>query len=150
MSHDMMHRPFPRAPLFGAIAMVALALVTAGAGRVFGPSKDIDTSSPVEIVDLRFIDRTDGRIQVVTANDGTTVDLVEPGTNGFLRGTMRGLAQERVRQGLGAETPFRLTAWGSGRLTLDDPVTGRHIDLGAFGPTNIAVFARLLPKGGAS
>jgi hypothetical protein len=31
-----------------------------------------------------------------------------------------------------------------GRLTLQDPATGRNLDLLAFGPTNAALFARLL------
>jgi hypothetical protein len=31
-----------------------------------------------------------------------------------------------------------------GRITLDDPVTGRSIDLESFGPTNAAVFAKIM------
>ncbi len=38
---------------------------------------------------------------------------------------------------MGAETPFRLTRWSDGRLSLDDPATDRHVDLEAFGPTNV-------------
>jgi len=34
---------------------------------------------------------------VVTAADGQLVSVVAPGTNGFLRGVVRGLAQERLR-----------------------------------------------------
>ena len=40
--------------------------------------------------------------------------------------------------------PFRLTRWSDGRLSLDDPATGRRIELDAFGPTNTAVFAHLM------
>ena len=58
---------------------------------------------------------------------------------------MRSLVRERKRQGLGPETPFQLLARADGRLTLLDPSTGRRIDLESFGPTNSAVFQRLLP-----
>jgi len=78
------------------------------------------------------------------------VDVVAPGTNGFLRGTLRGLARERKRQGIGPEAPFRLTAHDDGRLTLADPATGRRVDLESFGPTNAAVFSQLLVAGGAA
>ncbi len=44
--------------------------------------------------------------------------------------------------------PFRLSAWSDGRLTLEDPATGRAVDLEAFGPTNEATFVRLLPISG--
>ena len=43
--------------------------------------------------------------------------------------------------------PFRLTRYADGRLALDDPSTGAHVELRAFGPTNEAAFARLLPAG---
>ena len=66
------------------------------------------------------------------------------GANGFLRGTLRGLARERKRQGVGAEQPFRLIGRADGRLTLEDPATGRRVDLESFGPTNAAVFAQML------
>jgi putative photosynthetic complex assembly protein len=69
---------------------------------------------------------------------------VAPGTNGFLRATLRGLATERKRESQGAEVPFRLTAFADGRLTLLDPVTGRLVDLGAFGRTNEDAFAHLM------
>jgi hypothetical protein len=35
-------------------------------------------------------------------------------------------------------------------LTLDDPATGRHIELEAFGSTNTAVFGRLLTAHGGT
>jgi hypothetical protein len=31
-----------------------------------------------------------------------------------------------------------------GKLTLEDPGTGRRVDLGSFGPTNAAVFAQIM------
>ncbi len=79
-----------------------------------------------------------------TRSGSGCVDTVAPGTNGFLRGTMRGLARERKRQGVGPELPFRMIGRADGKLTLEDPGTGRRVDLGSFGPTNAAVFAQLM------
>ena len=36
-----------------------------------------------------------------------------------------------------------LNRWSDGRLSLDDPSTGEHVDLEVFGPTNAETFARL-------
>ena len=76
------------------------------------------------------------------------IDTVAPGTNGFLRGTMRGLARERKRAGVSAELPFEMTGRSDGKLTLADPATGRRVALGSFGPTNAAVFARIMASPG--
>jgi hypothetical protein len=43
-----------------------------------------------------------------------------------------------------AERDLRFADRADGRLTLDDPSTGRHVELVAFGPDNEAVFAWLL------
>ena len=76
--------------------------------------------------------------------DASEVATVPPGTNGFLRGVMRGMARNRMLHDVGAAPPFRLVRWSDGRITLDDPETGRHIELDPFGPTNAGAFAALL------
>jgi putative photosynthetic complex assembly protein len=57
---------------------------------------------------------------------------------------LRGLARDRRADHVGIAPPFRLTHWANGRLSLDDPSTGRHIDLEVFGPTNAGAFADIL------
>ena len=71
------------------------------------------------------------------------IHVIAPGTNGFIRATMRGLTRERIRSGVGAEPPFLLTHWSDGTISLEDKTTGRRIGLDAFGPTNSAAFAQL-------
>jgi putative photosynthetic complex assembly protein len=136
---------FPRGALLGAAALMTLAIVAAGAARLTGfGTSHVPYGVPVESRALRFADRSDGAVVISEADSGRVVDVASPGTNGFLRSTMRGLARDRKRQDLGAEAPFRLTRWADGRLSLRDEATGRSIDLGAFGPTNAAVFAHLM------
>ncbi len=142
---------FPRGPLIGAALLVGVALLGVTAVRLTGMETTKVADSPaISEAELRFEDRSDGSIVVLAARDGSLVDTVAPGTNGFLRGTLRGLARERHRQGIGPEQAFRLVAHADGRLTLMDPTTGRRVDLEAFGPTNAGVFARLLPVPGKS
>lgn len=136
---------FPAGPLAGAAALVVVALVGVAAFRASGLETTRVAESPVvSQADLRFTDQPDGSILVLAGRDGAVVEVVAPGTNGFLRGTLRGLARERHRQGFGPEQPFRLVGHADGRLTLVDPATGRHVNLEAFGPTNAGVFVRLL------
>jgi putative photosynthetic complex assembly protein len=144
MSHSH-NQQFPRGALFGAAGLIMIALLSAGLSHIVGTKSMVPTSSPVAVRDLRFEDRADGGVDVYDSNGLSPADTVLPGSNAFLRATLRGLAQQRKREGDNDAVPFRLTAWADGRLTLDDKDTGRHIELEAFGPTNAAAFARFLP-----
>jgi putative photosynthetic complex assembly protein len=126
------------------VLMVALGRVTG-----IGASKQPD-AEPVVTRDLRFQDRPDGGIDVYDVRDDRLVETVAPATNGFIRGTLRGLSRERKRNGIGPEQPYRLTSRADGRLTLEDPATGRRVDLESFGPTNTGAFAKLLGGGSAA
>jgi putative photosynthetic complex assembly protein len=134
----------PRTILFGASALVGFALILTGAARL----SDIGTlhmpkKQVVEALSLRFEDRDDGSVAVRDANDDRVIYTVAPGTNGFIRATLRGLVRERKREGIGPETPFTLTHWSDGTMSLEDSTIGRRVSLEAFGPTNAQAFARL-------
>jgi putative photosynthetic complex assembly protein len=140
---------FPRGALIGAALLVAFTVTSAAISRISGlGTVQMPESALVESRPLRFEDMRDGSIRVTDARTGQVAASVEPGTNGFIRGTLRGLARERKRQGIGIEPPFMLTRWADGRLSLEDPATGRVIALDAFGPTNGEAFAQLLTAGG--
>jgi putative photosynthetic complex assembly protein len=144
VSDPFARRPFPRGPLLGAGALIAAALVSVTLVRITGVSYTQPSAGALVARDLRFIDRGDGGVTVYDARSEQPIQIVPPGTNGFLRATLRGLARDRKRAGAGDEEPFRLTALADGRLTLEDPVTGHRVDLEAFGVTNAGVFANLL------
>lgn len=138
---------FQRAPLLGIFAVVGLSLVVAATGRITHIGAVQTTGSLVAARDLTFADGADGSVVVTDARDGTPVAQFT-GENGFLRGMMRGMARTRKSEGVGPQDPFRLSAWSDGRLTLDDPATGRHIELQAFGSSNTGVFGHLLTAHG--
>ncbi len=149
MSDSFNNAPFPRAPLIGAALMVLIALTAVTLVRLTGVGVVVNPdAAAVTTREFRFEDRSDGSIAVLDAQSKQLVETVAPGTNGFLRGTLRGLARERKRQGIGADLPFVLIGRADGRLTLQDPATGRRVDLASFGPTNAAVFARILGASG--
>lgn len=133
-----------RVPLTVAGVVLALLIGAAALARQDAARTEVPVSRAIAERNLMFRDRADGAVAVLDAADGSLVRVVT-GQAGFLRATVRGLAQQRRREDIGSADPFRLTAWADGRLTLDDPDTRRHIELEAFGGTNEAVFAELLP-----
>ncbi|MCS6855852.1 MAG: photosynthetic complex assembly protein PuhC [Elioraea sp.] len=134
-------------PLAVGGAMIAITLAA-----VLGPGlhqpQDPPRGARIATRDLRFEDRPEGAVAIVDARNGAVVALIPPGEGGFVRATLRGLARERrMNEAGGAEVPFRVSVWEDGRLTLEDTATGRLVDLGAFGQTQVQTFARLVATG---
>lgn len=145
MTERTAYRPFPRGPLFGAGALVVMTLILAAISRFTGMgTTTVEEANAVASRDLRFEDRNDGAVAVLAAKDDTVVEILPPGTNGFVRGVLRGLARERKLEGIGTKPPFRLTEWDDGRMSLEDRATGRRVELVSFGQTQFDVFAQML------
>jgi putative photosynthetic complex assembly protein len=141
------HDGVPRPVLRGAAVLIGFALLTTGLARF----TDVGTlhmpvANAIESLALRFEDRDDGAIAIRDARDGSAFYVVQPGAYGFIRSTLRGLARERRRSGLDASTPFALTRWSDGTLSLEDAATGRRVNLDAFGPDNSRAFAQLFAE----
>ena len=133
---------FPRPMVLGIGGLLVVTVLAAATVREAG--RPPVGGSTIAVRDLRFEDRADGAVLVYDGRAATPFRVLQ-GENGFLRGTMRGMARIRHLDGIDDATPFRLSAWQDGRLTLDDPATGRHVELEAFGPTNAESFAQFLP-----
>ena len=138
-----MRRELNPAIVIGLFALICVALVIWGRDSSSNTSNDI--VAPTQIRVLRFVDQPDGSINVI---DQSTEQLVQnfQGEQGFLRGTLRALVRERKLRGVdtATERAFELIAHSGGRLTLRDPATSASIALESFGPSNTAVFARLI------
>ncbi|MBY8337787.1 photosynthetic complex assembly protein [Alteriqipengyuania sp. NZ-12B] len=146
--------PSPKAPLLVIAAIAALSLALA-ASASFGlverdavpnVSRAAAGTQANAIRSLTFADAPDGAVLIDDGTTGERIVRVEPGTGGFIRSTVRSLVHIRRSQGISARTPFTLTRWDDGSLTLSDPTTGRALELGGFGDDNRAVFAALLPE----
>ncbi len=148
--------PFPRGALIAVAALVSFSVAGTAAVRIARlhapqpPAAAIQSTS-VEHLDMRFADEADGSVTVRNSANGALIATLKPGTNGFVRGVVRGLAHDRLRRGISSAPPFRLSETANSRLALSDLATGRTIDLEAFGSTNRQAFLVLLhPDGAAS
>lgn len=136
---------FPRGPLIAAAVAIAVTIGGVALVQSMGIEPTRPGGTPQLSRDLRFEDTAHGAIRISDVRTGQLVAELEPGTGGFVRATLRGLARERRRTSApGPESPFTLTAWSGGQLTLEDPATGRFVDLGAFGPTQVETFTAIL------
>ncbi len=143
--------PFPKGALIAAAALLSFAIIATAAtriARITAPAPaPASQPAPLATVDLAFFDQADGSVLVRESGTGRLVTTLQPGTNGFVRDVMRGLAHDRLTRHLGAAPPFRLTRFDHGQLYLTDMATGRLIDLQAFGSTNRDAFRQFLPQG---
>lgn len=147
MPHAIRRRVFAKGPVLG-MGLGVILLVGATVAPVpsaYGPG----AAAAAPRIERQFhaADRSDGAVVLTDARTGREALLLAPGEDGFMRGTLRGLARDRHLRGIGPESPFRLVVWTDGRMTLDDTATGRRLDLLAFGRTQAEAFARLLPLG---
>lgn len=145
MSHSHGQIPLPKPVLIGAGLLIAFTLFGSAWTQKTGVGATRVPDSPaVSVRELRFADGDDGSLIVRDARDDRVIATIAPGEGNFVRGTMRGLARERKRSGIGVVAPFLLSRRADGRLTLEDPATGRRVDLEAFGPANAGTFARFV------
>ncbi len=136
---------YPTLPLAAATSLVVISLITVGWSRISPPAlSPMENVPALSSIELYFEDREDGSVVVIDAVDDRVLDVLAPGTNGFVRGTLRSLARARRAIDAGSEQPFRLTRTRAGQLLLMDTVSGREIDLWAFGRTNAEAFNRYL------
>lgn len=129
---------------FGAVVVVRVADIPPTASPA---ALRAQSGTPAVVSrSLRFTDRADGAVVIEDVGAGGIASIIQPGEEtGFVRGVLRGLARERRMNGIGDQPPFTLTLWRDGQLTLTDSATGRSIEMTAFGTSNRATFAALLP-----
>lgn len=137
----------PRGALIAVGVMLAVTLAFTAAVQISKLSAPaVMPSAPASKLarNLRFSDEADGSISVRDADTGRAIEGVAPGTGGFVRGVLRGLARDRMARHIGQAPPFRLSEDLSGKLWLQDTATGRLIDMEAFGSINRGSFKTLL------
>lgn len=141
-------KPFPRFALIAAAVLMGGSIVAAAVGRLAQTSsagaEATQSMKPLAARDLTFFDMDNGAVEVRDPDGEKVLYVVAPGTNGFIRGVMRGMARNRRAHDFGQETAFRLAEWPNGRLTLEDLATGKRIELSGFGAENRTAFAQLL------
>jgi len=142
------NRAAPSWAIVALAAFVLLVLFSVLAARLTGYRPETPELTPVVAERLLgFRDRADGTVLIIDADSGEQIESFSAGEGSFLRGVVRALVRQRRIAEVSSNMPFLLTQHSDGRLRISDPQTGESIDLGAFGPDNLVVFARLLPSG---
>jgi len=141
------HQGVPAWVLISAAALVLFTISSSFYARTTGVGRSsMEGATPFQTLQLRFEDKPDGSVAISDGSRGDVIYVIEPGVGGFVRATLRTMAQARKRDDIGTATPFRLIRWSDGTLSLDDPTTGRTVGLDAFGPDNAGAFAKLFSK----
>lgn len=138
---------FPRMPLYAMGALLLFSLVAVALVRLTAPNAAdgaaADTAQVIERQALIFRDLDNGAVGVFDPASGALLTTIAPGTNGFMRSTLRGLGRERMRSHLTMDEPFEIRLLDNGRVLLVDPAIDREIDLWAFGESNAMNFINL-------
>jgi len=149
MSAAVADRMVPRGAILGAATLIAFSLVVASVGRLTGIGAVREAyAMPVQSMSFRFEDRTDGGIAVIAPESGAIIGVVPAGTDGFVRTVLRSFAFDRQRHGVGAGPAFVIARWPDGHSTIEDPSTGRRVDLAAFGAANMQAFEHVVAMRG--
>ncbi len=145
-------RGVPKAPLRTAIALAVSALAVVGLARIGGvsPQQSLGASDVLQSRLLRFEDAADGSVRIIDGETGKAISIAGPGTNGFLRGTLRGLMRVRKTDDISYHEPYRLEQLRNGQLMLTDLAKNITLDLNAYGHTNAAVFSAFLSSTGGN
>jgi putative photosynthetic complex assembly protein len=134
----------PRGPLIGAALLVVLVFAVAIEARTTGHSASLEPVTGVALQrEVRFDPQGDGTLSVFDVGQNREIVRLHSDKNGFIFGMLRGIRQKRDVAQTDPKTPFRITRWQDGRMTLDDPSTGMHVAVSSFGPTQIASFEQL-------
>lgn len=145
-THHHHDQKVPRGVLLAAAVLLGISVTLAAQARsartsdsALASSHEVDASA-----ELRFEDRDDGSVAVLDAKTSEEVAIVPPVEGGFVRGVMRGMFRTRKLESIDPDEHFRLTRYSNGSLVLEDPESGRRVELRSFGPTNYQAFARML------
>jgi putative photosynthetic complex assembly protein len=144
--HATRPQPFPKAALYGAAALIVFTFALAAFSRLTGSKMDwVPDADSAVTRDVRFGTAADGAIVISDAKTGQVLGSYAHETNAFVRSVAHGLEIERGLVHGAKDQPYRITRWSDGRVTVDDPVSGRSVELGAFGQSQVQTFSKLLP-----
>ncbi|MGC9268936.1 photosynthetic complex assembly protein PuhC [Acidiphilium sp.] len=145
--HDDEAPYVPRWAVIAAGCAMVGTILLATVARLTTPSYTLPTAT-APIMALRFIQTRSQALIVQNAATGRRVTVIAPADDAFLRTTLRTMIETRDRDGISRTAPFLLVPAVRGALILDDPATGEHIDLQAFGPSNAGQFKALMVNNG--
>ncbi len=146
MSDGFEGRTFPKGVLIAVAALIGFTIIMISVARLTGfmmPQEPV--TAELYARDISFVEQDDGSMFVIDVDTDELIQTLPPGSEGFIRGVLRSIARQRNGYEAPLSEPLHLARRENGSLTLEDPVTGILLDLRAFGETNEAAFASLIP-----
>ncbi len=152
-----------RVPLMAAFSLPVIALVLVAATQ-FGKQGDVPQEMAAAEAGvavgageangawlaswtLQFVDIGEDRLAVVRADTGERIAVMEAEGDGLLRSSIRSTEFARnINNGdvVSGVLSLQLVAWESGRITLFDEQTGKHLPLSSFGPFHTGAIVDVL------
>jgi putative photosynthetic complex assembly protein len=144
--------PPPAMPRHLAIAILVLVTVTillAAFARQTGIGRTPDAPIVVQSRSIVLQPAPDGRMLVLDAKTGDTIEALPSANEGFVAGIWRAVKFDRDRQRIDLAAPLEIVLSMDAGLLLIDPQTGVRLQLEAYGRDNRNTFARFLPAYGS-
>ena len=136
---------FPKAALYGAAAVIFTSLALVTTARLTGYMENVDPGGTQAFTrDVIFKTSDNGIIAIEDAATGRPLGEFPVSENRFVRVVMSSLKFERDGANAADNSPYRIVRWEDGRVSVADPVSGRSIELAAFGRNQVATFENLL------
>jgi putative photosynthetic complex assembly protein len=145
-AYDPHHIPRPLVMMAAGAALLTV-LVVAFAQWTGSGDLRANAGLPEFSQEIQFLPLEGDRIAVQNVADGSLITTVEAGTDGLLRGALRGLGMSRNHSDLDLAAPYQLQRFAEDGVYLSDALTGRSIRLDSFGPLETGATADLLRYG---
>lgn len=147
-AHDPHHIPRPLVMMAAGAALLTVLVVAFAQWTGTGDLR-ANAGLPEFSQEIQFLPLEGDRIAVQNVADGSLITTVEAGTDGLLRGALRGLGMSRDHSDFDLAAPYQLQRFADDGVYLSDALTGRSIRLDSFGPLETGATADLLRYGHA-
>lgn len=132
------HHAVGKIPLAIAASIVVLTVIGVGLNQwtSLGQNSAITQGdvAPAFEMSILFQDIEGNEILVSNEANGETIAIVQAGSDGLLRGALRGLGRSRVVSDVDLSAPYQLQRLEGDGVYIADALTGRSIRLDSFGP----------------
>lgn len=129
--------------IIGVICFLGLLFVCLGKFTGLGV-ENVENGSMVQTHQVTMMIEADDTVALRSHESGAIVAGFDRGRGGFLRNAIRAFGLKRNQMKIPPQTPFVVTRWESGRITLNDPATNHQVPVDAFGPMVTKMFAPLV------
>jgi putative photosynthetic complex assembly protein len=127
------------------LAVACFGLVLASLGKFTGIGAErVVNGAVVANYPVTMMVEADDAVALRSVETGQIVVAFDKGHGGFLRSAIRAFGLKRNQMKIAPASPFMVTRWESGRVTLNDPSTGHQVPVDSFGPMVTKMFAPLV------